>query len=85
LLSADVAASTTRDAIVTRSLRLPPGALLADIACGRGGCGIENARRASARRGRRRRPGAPVSAGRGPSGVSSPGALRRVLATATAP
>lgn len=34
---------------VTEALRLPPGGLLADIACGRGGYGIEVARRTGAR------------------------------------
>jgi SAM-dependent methyltransferase len=34
---------------LTGQLRLPPGGLLADIACGRGGYGIEIARRAGAR------------------------------------
>ena len=34
---------------MTRALRLPPGGLLLDVACGRGGYGIEVARRAGAR------------------------------------
>ncbi|HTS99154.1 MAG TPA: class I SAM-dependent methyltransferase [Streptosporangiaceae bacterium] len=34
---------------VAEALRLPPGGLLADLACGRGGYGIEVARRAGAR------------------------------------
>jgi SAM-dependent methyltransferase len=70
---ADMASSPARDAIVTRSLGLPPelqstslltwqgigevtealrmrpGGLLVDIACGRGGYGIEVARRTGAR------------------------------------
>lgn len=70
---ADMSTSTTRDALVTRTLglppevqstslltwagvaevteqlRLPPGGLLLDVACGRGGYGIDVARRTGAR------------------------------------
>ena len=76
-----MAASPTREAIVTRNLRLPPGGLLADIACGRGGYSIENARRAGARL-----LGVDFSVVALDQRVlSPPGALRRVLTTATAP